>query len=155
MCPMLLLGLTFLAFGLYAVYTYFRDERKNYTIVPGKIVAFERHTDRKGYKGFTTFFEYFYNGTVYRCSHNITLAKYCKNSKIDETMPRIYYTKNISIVPNTKYKIGDSVEVRVYEDEPENARIHSASSFRMPFIVGTVSALIGIAVLTVYFVFVR
>lgn len=154
MYPMLLSGIVFLAFGLYAIYTYFRNKRKNYTIVPGKVVDFKKYT-QKGYTGFTTVFEYYYNGVTYQCSHNINLAKYCRNSKIESNMPKAYYTKNISIVPNSKYKIGDSIEVRVYKDKPENAVINTKSSLILPLIIGGISGLIGIVVLTVYFVCVR
>ncbi len=138
-----------IVFGTYAIYTYLRNLRKPYTIVSGKIIDFKEHTSNKGYKGFTTSFEYYYQGVTYNAVHNINLAKYCKNSKIQEGIPRIYYTKNVSIVPNTKYKIGDSIEVRVYEDNPENAIINTKVSVILPMVTGIVCAIIGAVVLVI------
>lgn len=146
-----LFGILMIVFGAYSIYIYLRNLRKPYTIVSGKIIDFKEHTSHKGYKGFTTIFEYYYQGTVYNAAHNINCAKYCKNSKIKEGLPRIYYTKNISIVPSTKYNIGDSIDVRVYENDPENAVINTKASAILSLLIGITCVIIGAVVLVIYF----
>lgn len=148
----IIFGLVFMAFGLYAVWIYIKDSRKSYQIVPGKIVDFKAHMGHKGTKGFTTIFEYYYQGVTYTAERNINGAKYSKNSDIVEGTPKIYYTKNRSIVPNSKYKIGDSIEVRVYESEPERAVINTKSDVFLPLIMGGVFILIGVLILTISYI---
>ncbi|MDE6469524.1 MAG: DUF3592 domain-containing protein [Eubacterium sp.] len=152
MNELLLFAILIIGLGLYMICTYIVNSKKQYIIVHGKIIDFKEHRNQNGNKGFTTVFEYYYQGMTYTAEHNINLAKYMKNSRIEKGTPKIYYTKNISIVPNSKYKIGDSIDVRVYTDNPENAIINTKSSVLLPLITGLISLTIGAVVLIVYYI---
>ena len=55
----------------------------------------------------------------------------------------------MEIIPASKYRIGDKVELRVYIDKPEYALINDAGNIRLPLYVGIPVLLIG--VITVIF----
>lgn len=77
----------------------------------------------KGYHGvgYIPIIEYSYRNKTYQAEHRVSSSK---------------YGKNMEIVPNSKYHVGDKVELRVYVDEPEHALINDRNNILLPFYIG-------------------
>lgn len=137
MYKVLLFGFLLSVFGIMLLRQYYRDEKCPYDIVYGKIV--DSQVSKAYYKGkhsigYVPVIEYEYNGKTYRRNHRIESSK---------------YGKNMEIIPASKYRIGDEVELRVYIDKPEYALINDKGNIRLPLYVGIPVLLIG--VITVIF----
>lgn len=148
----LFFGVAILVFSFQCFRIYIKQNRRKHEIVTGKVISFERHQRHSrnmgNVKGFTMFYEFYYNGQTYRDNHNINISKYTRDLTIE---PYIEHSKNIHIVPRSKYKIGDSVDVRIYDGDPKTSIIDDKKALVAPLITGIVTLLVGVAILAVYF----
>lgn len=124
MMRLLLLGICLTYLGIFSLKRYHDDQKKDYVIVPGIVVRLDK-TQRchRGFSstGFVPVFEYTYNGTVYQKEHRVQSSK---------------YGKGMNIVPASKYRPGDAVELRVYTNCPEYAIINEAKNIKSPLYLG-------------------
>ncbi len=140
---MLIFGVALLYFGIRALIQYF-NESKNYTVTTAVVVDYVKNIDnnnqnRMGYIRYTPVFEYTYNGKTYREEHRVSSSK---------------YSKGMGIVPASKYSIGDTVEVRVYEKgEKVRAVINDENNIKLPLRVGVPFTIAGIVLVAagIYF----
>ncbi|MDE5996455.1 MAG: DUF3592 domain-containing protein [Eubacterium sp.] len=130
----LIFGVVILYFGIRGFIQYFK-ENKNYTTTTATIIRYEQSVDHNSRNhmttvGYTPIFEYKYNGKIYEEEHRVTSSK---------------YGKGMSIVPASKYNIGDVVKVRVYDDgETVRAVIDDKNNIKMPLNVGIVFTILGV-----------
>lgn len=118
--------------GTIGIFTFVKEAMKPYEIVNGKVSGYRRKT-REGKTRYRPMFEYSYNGVVYQSEHRIGSAK---------------YGKGFNIEPNSKYKIGDTVRLRVYLDKPKHAIADDKWNIRMPILLGTLMCMVGVALMT-------
>lgn len=102
-----------------ALLEHIRRERRPYEIISGTIVDFElRRISRPRRSGKTTVFypvfEYQWKGRIHRKFHRRVMAT---------------FGPGLKPVPATRLKVGDRVDVRVYPEEPGDARIEEAFYF--------------------------
>lgn len=136
----LLFGIFSAFIGLMLLRQYYRDEKRKYDIIYGKIIQNkESETFYKGKKsiGYIPVIEYRYNGKTY-----------CRNHRVESSK----YGKGMKIVPNSKYRIGDEVEIRVYVDEPEYALINDVNNIRLPLYVGIPLTIIGVLITIIFII---
>lgn len=128
---MLIFGVALLYFGIRGLIQFFNESR-NYTITTAVIVDCVRHSsNNNGYISYTPVFEYTYNGKTYQEEHRVSSAK---------------YSKGMGVVPASKYNVGDTVEVRVYEKgDKVRAIIHDEGNIKMPLVIGILFTIAGIA----------
>lgn len=131
---MLVFGAVLLYFGIRGFIQFFKENR-NYTTTTATIVRYEEEINyhrNNGMStiGYTPIFEYKYNGRTYEEEHRVTSSK---------------YGKGMSIVPASKYGIGDTVEIRVYDDgEKIYAVINDKNNIKMPLNIGIVFTIAGV-----------
>lgn len=137
-------GAVCLYFGIRALKQYF-NETKNYTATTGTIIRYDKEISHKhnhaDYVGYTPIFEYKYNGQMYQQEHRVTSSK---------------YSKGMEIVPASKYSVGDTVKVRVYDDGKKvYAVIDDKNNISMPLKAGTAFTISGAVLLALglYFKF--
>lgn len=109
---LLLFGAGLLYIGVRSLIQYVQENKRSYTLTTATIVSYEEEINRHGsnrgtYIGYTPIFEYTYTGKTYLEEHRVTSSK---------------YGKDMSIVPASKYEIGDTVDVRVYD---KNGKIYA------------------------------
>ncbi|MDE5984296.1 MAG: DUF3592 domain-containing protein [Eubacterium sp.] len=144
---MLIFGIFMLGFGIRALVQYFKENR-NYTITTAAIVRYERELDHNhhnhvDYVSYTPIFEYTYNGKTYQEEHRVSSAG---------------YGKGLSIVPASKYSIGDIVDVRVYDNGKKvYAVIDDENNIKMPFRMGLILTVAGVVFIAaaVYFGYIQ
>ncbi len=137
MLEIILFACCLLYIGIMALRNYYQDQKKEYVVTLGKVVEQkERQHSRKGRSttGFVPVFEYTYNGKVYRKEHRVESSKYGKGMKI---------------VPASKYKEGDLVELRVYTDNPEYAIVNDEKNIKLPLYLGVPLTVLGGVLLVV------
>ena len=120
----LLLGICLTCLGIFSLKRYHDDQKKDYVIVPGIVVRLDKTQKcHRGFSsiGFVPVFEYTYRGTVYQKEHRVQSSK---------------YGKGMGLVPASKYRPGDSVELRVYTDHPEYAIINESKNIKSPLYLG-------------------
>lgn len=126
--------------GIRALIQYFNENKRPYTLTTAKIVDFARSTNHSPtshgtYVGYTPIFEYTYNGKTYQEEHRVSSSKYSKGMKI---------------VPASKYKTGDTVEVRVYDNGKKiYAVIDDKNNIKMPLYAGLPLTIVGFILLAV------
>lgn len=133
MVPILFAGICCAYLGIACLISYYRDEKKEYVLVVGEVVRSDQSRSyHKGHHGigYIPIIEYTYNGRLYQVQHRVSSSK---------------YGKNMEIVPNSKYHIGDKVELRVYVDKPEYALINDRNNILLPLYVGIPLTLLGAA----------
>ena len=134
---MLFVGSFLLYFGIRGLIQYFKESR-NYTTTTATIIRYSTdvnhsHNNGAAYTSYTPIFEYKYNGRLYQEEHRVSSAK---------------YGKGMSIVPASKYSIGDTVEVRVYDNgEKVRAVINDKNNIKMPLYVGIMFTIAGVALI--------
>ena len=131
MVPIFFAGFCCAYLGIAALISYYRDEKKEYVLVTGEVVASEKSQSyHRGHHstGYTPVIEYRYNNQIYRVNHRVRSSK---------------YGKNMEIVPNSKYHVGDKVELRVYVEKPGHALINDRNNILMPLYVGIPLTLLG------------
>jgi len=137
MLKLILFACGLLYIGIMSLRNYYQDQKKEYVVTLGKVVEQkERQHYRRGMSttGFVPVFEYTYNGKVYQKEHRVESSKYGKGMKI---------------VPASKYKEGDSVELRVYIDNPEYAIVNDEKNIKLPLYLGVPLTILGGALLVV------
>lgn len=110
--------------GIACLIIYHKDEKREYVLIMGKVVQSEKNRSyHKGHLsvGYIPVIEYRYNNQIYRVNHRVSSSKYGKNMKI---------------VPNSKYHVGDIVELRVYVDQPGHALINDRNNILLPLYIG-------------------
>lgn len=103
---LLFFGCCWIYNGISDLIKYFRNQHREYYIVSGKIVSFKEEITRGRNGDFTTFypvFEYYYNGKIYQNVHTAGMAK---------------VEKGFILPDDSKYKIGQEVDIRVYANDP-------------------------------------
>lgn len=124
MLPIIFAGICCAYLGIALLTSYYKDEKKEYVLVVGKVVRSDKnrfyHKEYHGV-GYIPVIEYCYKNKVYQVNHRVSSSK---------------YGKNMEIVPNSKYHIGDKVELRVYVDEPEHALINDRKNILLPLYIG-------------------
>lgn len=123
--------------GISLLIIYYKDEKREYDLIIGKVVRIdESKFYHKGHHGigYAPVIEYYYRNKVYQVNHRISSSK---------------YGKNMEIVPNSKYHIGDEVELRVYVDKPEYAIVNDKNNIRLPLYVGVPLVLLSAVLLCV------
>ncbi len=123
--------------GIALLIHYYKDEKKEYVLVVGKVVRSDRsRLYHKGYHGigYIPVIEYNYKNKIYEVNHRVSSSK---------------YGKNMEIVPNSKYHIGDKVELRVYVDNPEHALINDRNNILLPLYIGIPLILLSVVLLCV------
>lgn len=124
MVPLIFAGICCAYLGIALLINYNQDEKNEYVLVTGKVVGMDQNRSyRKGHHsvGYIPVIEYYYQGRAYQVQHRISSSK---------------YGKNMEIVPNSKYHIGDPVELRVYVEKPEHALINDRNNILLPLYVG-------------------
>ncbi|XCP84836.1 DUF3592 domain-containing protein [Roseburia hominis] len=137
MVPIIFASICCAYLGIASLINYYRDEKKEYILVIGEVVRSDRNKFyHRGYHGigYIPVIEYSYNNNVYQVNHRVSSSK---------------YGKNMEIVPNSKYHIGDKVELRVYVDQPEHALINDRNNILLPLYVGIPLTLLSIVLLCV------
>lgn len=134
---LLLFGIGLLYIGFFSLKNYYDDQRKEYAIVCGKVIRMDKkhnynHSSKMSTTGFVPVFEYTWNGKVYQKEHRIESSK---------------YGKGMEIVPASKYKEGDTVELRVYLDNPEYAIVNDEKNIKMPLYLGIPVTILGVVCL--------
>lgn len=109
----------FLITSIRALIKYFRDERRPYEIISGRIVDFEqRRVSRPKSSGkqtvFYPVFEYEWKGRTHR--------------KFARRVPAAV-GPGLTLGPRTRLSIGDAVDVRIYPRKPSDARIDEPHYF--------------------------
>lgn len=126
--------------GIRALIQYYNENKRPYTLTTATIVDFSKNIHRNPnsdgpYVGYTPIFEYTYNGKTYQEEHRVSSSKYSKGMKI---------------VPASKYKTGDTVEVRVYDNGKKiYAVIDDKNNLKMPLYAGLPLTIIGFILLAV------
>ncbi len=124
MVPAFFAGFCCAYLGIALLISYYRDEKREYALVTGKVVGSEKSRSyRRGYHGigYIPVIEYRYNNRVYQVNHRVSSSR---------------YGKNMEIVPNSKYHVGDTVELRVYVDQPDHALINDRNNILLPLYIG-------------------
>lgn len=123
--------------GIALLINYYKDEKKEYLLVVGQVVRSDKSRSyHKGYHGigYIPVIEYTYKDKIYEVNHRVSSSK---------------YGKNMEIVPNSKYHIGDKVELRVYVDNPEHALINDRNNILLPLYIGIPLTLLSAVLLCV------
>ena len=124
-------GIVIFYFGIRGLMQYLK-ENKNYITTTATIVRYEKSHNYRNHMNTTSYtpiFEYKYNGRVYEEEHRVSSAK---------------YGKGMSIVPASKYNIGDTVQIRVYDDgKTVYAAIDDKNNIKMPLYIGIVFTILG------------
>ena len=124
-------GIVIFYFGIRGLMQYLK-ENKNYITTTATIVRYEKshhYHNHMNTTSYTPIFEYKYNGRVYEEEHRVSSAK---------------YGKGMSIVPASKYNIGDTVQIRVYDDgKTVYAAIDDKNNIKMPLYIGIVFTILG------------
>ena len=124
MVPAFFAGFCCAYLGIALLIRYYKDEKREYVLVIGKVVqSVKSRSYHRGHHsvGYIPVIEYRYNNKVYQVNHRISSSK---------------YGKNMEIVPNSKYHVGDTVELRVYVDQPEYALINDRNNILLPLYIG-------------------
>ncbi len=132
MVPAIFAGICCAYIGISSLLAYYRDNKREYVLITGKVVRYDenQHYRNKNYwVGYIPIIEYSYQNKVYQKEHRVSSAK---------------YGKNMEIVPNSKYNIGDEVELRVYVDNPEHALINDKNNILLPLYIGIPLTLLSI-----------
>lgn len=135
MVPLIFAGFCCACLGIASLICYYKDEKNEYVLVTGKVVGMDQnrsYDDGLTTIGYTPVIEYYYHGRTYRVRHRVSSSKYGKNMKI---------------VPNSKYHIGDPVELRVYVKNPEHALINDRNNILLPLYIGIPLTLLGAVLL--------
>lgn len=101
----LILALIFFAIGTYFTKAYYHDKKQKYSIVKGKIIGFENCTKSK-LNSFFPIVQYYYKNSEYKIRLKMIHA-----TIIDESV----------IIPDTKLKTGDIIDLKVYDNVPSKA----------------------------------
>lgn len=131
---LIIFGASMLYIGIRALIQYVHETKHSYvtttaTIVESKKSMHHNAHSHAGYIGYTPVFEYTYNGRTYREEHRVTSSK---------------YNKDMDIVPASKYKIGDTVEVRVYDKNGKvYAVINDEKNIKSTLYIGLPLTIIG------------
>lgn len=123
--------------GVISLRNYYNDQKKEYVILWGKVVEqkkSQRYHKGKTSIGYVPVFEYKYNGKVYQTEHRVQSSK---------------YGKGMEIVPASKYREGDTVELRVYIDKPEYAIVNDEKNIKLPLYLGIPLTLLGIGIFVI------
>lgn len=134
---LLIFGAAALYIGLTGVRQHFRDKKREYRLVYGKIIDQQRETRTSRGKSFVSFspvFQYNFNGQTYQGNHIFSSAK---------------YGKGLELSPASKYEIGTEVELRVFLDDPSQAVINTEGSVKFPLTAGVAATCIGIVLIGV------
>lgn len=136
---LLLFGMALICLGFFSLKNYYDDQRKEYAIVCGRVIRMDKkhnynYSSKMSTTGFVPVFEYIWNGKVYQKEHRIESSK---------------YGKGMEIVPASKYKEGDSVELRVYLDNPEYAIVNDEKNIKLPLYFGIPAVGLGLVCLGV------
>ncbi|MGF0033241.1 hypothetical protein ACQRBN_09770 [Bariatricus sp. SGI.154] len=59
------------------------------------------------------------------------------------------YGKGMEIIPASKYREGDMVELRVYIDKPEYAIVNDEKNIKLPLYLGIPLTLLGIGIFVI------
>ena len=134
------LSVCFLCLGIVWLWLYFRDERREYILLYGRVIRYDLKkkitAERFIKRSYVPVFEYEYAGKTYQKRHRISSFRYGKGMKPE---------------PNFKYKIGDTVELRVYKEAPDYALLNDTHNIRLPLYVGIPLIFAG-AILFAYWV---
>lgn len=117
--------------GIAGIYIYFRDERREYTIVTGQVIDMEKNTETHNghmHINYSPVIEYTFEGETFVTLHRVSSSK---------------YGKGMEIVPASKYKVGDFVDLRVYAENPEYALVRDKNNLLMPLYTGLVMTAIS------------
>lgn len=117
-----------LVVGVIALKQGFNNRNREHVVVNGKIVGFVKRRNRNG-TYFYPVFEYYFNGQTYSVESNIGSSTIKKGK----------------LMPMSKYKEGDEIEIRVFPDEPSRGIINTSANVNLPIYVGSMA--IGICVL--------
>lgn len=131
MVPIIFAAVCCAYLGISFLVRYYKDEKNEYKLITGTVVRSDKNQSyHKGHinTGYIPVIEYNYKNKVYQANHRVSSSK---------------YGKNMEIVPNSKYKIGDRVELRVYVDNPEYALINDRNNILLPLYVGIPLTLLG------------
>lgn len=123
-----------LCLGISSLITYYKDEKREYDLIIGKVVRIDESNKGHHSIGYVPVIEYYYRNKVYQVNHRISSSK---------------YGKNMEIVPGSKYHIGDEVELRVYVDKPEYAIVNDKNNIRLPLYIGVPLVLLSAVLLCV------
>jgi len=137
MIPIIFASMCCAYLGITSLINYYRDEKKEYVLAVGKVVRSDKSQFyHKGHHniGYIPVIEYSYKNKVYQVDHRVSSSK---------------YGKNMEIVPNSKYHIGDKVELRVYVDKPEHALINDRHNILLPLYIGIPLTLLSVVLLCV------
>lgn len=137
MVPLIFATICCAYLGIALLVNYYKDEKKEYVLVVGQVVRSDRNRSyHKGYHGigYIPVIEYSYQNKIYQVHHRVSSSK---------------YGKNMEIVPNSKYHIGDKVELRVYVDKPEYALINDRHNILLPLYIGIPLTLLSVVLLCV------
>lgn len=127
---LIFIGTLALSIGYKALKVHLHNRKLDYILVNGIVVEHEKSTHKTGDKlsiVYTPIFEYYYNGQLHRARHIISSSR---------------FNKNLEVVPGTKYKVGDKVELRVFADSPDYALVNSKTSINFLLYIG-IAAIIG------------
>lgn len=104
---------------LHQLMLYFKNEKRNYQLIPGTIVGFQqstrsrpRHSHR--FLIFYPIFEYEWRGKTYQKRTRYVPAK---------------YGPSLKPIPATSMRVGDPVTVRIFPKKPSDARIEEEGYF--------------------------
>lgn len=136
---LLILGIVFIVVSIYSIVKYHKDKNRKYQIIIGKVIRFNKLRTKKAnsnikYISFAPEFEFDFNGQTYLVEH---LVGSVKNKNFTE------------MVPNSKYNIGDPVELRVYIDNPNDAVENNMHIIRLPLYIGILFSFIGVLILVI------
>ena len=126
------IALTGFGVGIFGIVEYYRLITKKHMYLNGTVTelreSYSHGANRIGGFSFTPIFEFSYNNTVYQVEHKVSAAK---------------YGKNMGIIPTNKFKAGQTVELMVPVDCPENAVLNTRHSKRLSLYIGLLFLLIG------------
>ena len=129
---LLLIGIFTILLGIWMLRVYFKESKKEYTLVQGRIMEVPKHPGpyfgprSYGRYTHTPSIEYQYGGLTYTTEHRISAP-----------------------TPELTYKVNDLVELRVYEDKPDKAIVNSRRNILLPLICGIGLCLLGAVLLIV------
>lgn len=135
MFPLIFAGACCAYLGIACLISYYKDQKNEYVLVVGKVVGMAQNRSyHKGQHsvGYIPVVEYYYRGKAYQVDHRVSSSK---------------YGKHMEIVPNSKYHIGDPVELRVYVDKPEHALINDRNNILLPLYIGIPLTILGTVLL--------
>lgn len=127
-----LIGISAIVLGILMLRVYFRESTKAYSLVQGRIIEVPKHPGpyfgprSYGRYTHTPVIEYQYGGRTYTTEHRISAP-----------------------TPGLTYKVGDLVELRVYEDKPDKAIVNSRRNILLPLICGAGLCALGAVLLVV------